>query len=60
MLAPQNANFLPASARGEFVFSTPELLRVIDRAVRLLISASQRQKDADTLSMLEFGALCCI
>ncbi len=28
-------DFLPASAHGEFVFSAPELLRVIDRAVRL-------------------------
>ncbi len=28
-------DFLPASAHGEFVFSAPELLRVIDRAARL-------------------------
>ena len=28
-------DFLPASAHGEFVFSSPALLRVIDRAARL-------------------------
>jgi hypothetical protein len=28
-------DFLPASAHGQFVFSAPDLARVIDRAARL-------------------------